>query len=226
MINCLFGGFKGGQVSQNGQLMLLFYNSTCCTVFEACLRIHWGIFFGGRGNRNIIGKFRHGGKIPSVGIGKRPEKIPLWWEISLCGRKKVFCCMDHLVLRHPSYMRGFTYPFSLSGGPRRTLDNPLCNYFPMSQNLSILLNYLYTGLGLPSIRIFCVQELDLYQWILTKDSDWGEGYSSAEFNLNSQGLISFCSVTEKKLCTVNCLEFNLNLQGLICFCFITVKRSV
>ncbi len=22
--------------------------------------------------------------------------------------------MDHLVLRHPSYMRGFTYPFSLS----------------------------------------------------------------------------------------------------------------
>jgi hypothetical protein len=31
------------------------------------------------------------------------------------------------------------------------------------------------------------QELDLYQWILTKDSDWGEGYSSAEFHLNSQG---------------------------------------
>jgi hypothetical protein len=24
--------------------------------------------------------------------------------------------MDHLVLRHPSYMRGFTYPFSLSVG--------------------------------------------------------------------------------------------------------------
>ncbi len=24
--------------------------------------------------------------------------------------------MDHLVLRHPSYMRGFTYPFSLSEG--------------------------------------------------------------------------------------------------------------
>jgi hypothetical protein len=22
--------------------------------------------------------------------------------------------MDHLVLRHPSYMRGFTYPFSIS----------------------------------------------------------------------------------------------------------------
>ena len=32
-----------------------------------------------------------------------------------------------------------------------------------------------------------MQELDMYQWILTKDSDWGEGYSSAEFNLNSQG---------------------------------------
>ncbi len=61
-------------------------------------------------------KFRHGGEIPTVGIGKRPGKIPLWWEISLSGRKKVFRCMDHLVLRHPSYMRGFTYPFSLSGG--------------------------------------------------------------------------------------------------------------
>ncbi len=24
--------------------------------------------------------------------------------------------MDHLVLRHPSYMRGFTFPFSLSVG--------------------------------------------------------------------------------------------------------------
>ncbi len=49
-----------------------------------------------------------------MGIGKRSEKILLWWEISLSGRKKVFRCMDHLVLRHPSYMRGFTYPFSLS----------------------------------------------------------------------------------------------------------------
>jgi hypothetical protein len=63
-------------------------------------------------------KFRHGGKIPTVGIGKRREKIPLWWEISLSGRKKVFRCMDHLVLRHPSYMRGTTYPFSLSAGVR------------------------------------------------------------------------------------------------------------
>jgi hypothetical protein len=45
---------------------------------------------------------------------KRPEKIPLWCEISLNGRKKVFRCMDHLVLRHPSYMWGFTYLFSLS----------------------------------------------------------------------------------------------------------------
>ena len=25
------------------------------------------------------------------------------------------------------------------------------------------------------------------EWILTKDSDWGEGYSSAEFKLNSAG---------------------------------------
>lgn len=30
-------------------------------------------------------------------------------------------------------------------------------------------------------------ELDVYQWVLTKDSDWGEGYSSAEFYLNSAG---------------------------------------
>jgi hypothetical protein len=60
-------------------------------------------------------------------------KIPTWWENSDRGNrktpgknsamvgnfpqweKKVFRCMDHLVLRHPSYMRGFTYPFSLSG---------------------------------------------------------------------------------------------------------------
>jgi hypothetical protein len=47
-------------------------------------------------NRNLIGK------------------IPTWWENSVRGRKKVFRCMDHLVLRHPSYMRGFTFPFSLS----------------------------------------------------------------------------------------------------------------
>ncbi len=52
-------------------------------------------------NRNMIGK------------------IPTWWENSIRERKKVFRCMDHLVLRHPSYMRGFTFPFSLSepGGP-------------------------------------------------------------------------------------------------------------
>ncbi len=49
-----------------------------------------------RGNRNTVGK------------------IPLCWEISRSGRKKVFRCMDHLVLRHPSYRRGFTYPFSFS----------------------------------------------------------------------------------------------------------------
>jgi hypothetical protein len=60
------------------------------------------------------------GKIPTWwensirGNRKTVGKIPPWWEISLSGRKKVFRCMDHLVLRHPSYMRGFTYPFSLS----------------------------------------------------------------------------------------------------------------
>jgi hypothetical protein len=60
------------------------------------------------------------GKIPTWwensdrGNRKMVGKIPLWVEISLSGRKKVFRCMDHLVLRHPSYMRGFTYPFSLS----------------------------------------------------------------------------------------------------------------
>jgi hypothetical protein len=62
------------------------------------------------------------GKIPTWwensdrGNRKTAGKIPLWWEISLSGRKKVFRCMDHLVLRHPSYMRGTTYPFSLSEG--------------------------------------------------------------------------------------------------------------
>jgi hypothetical protein len=49
-------------------------------------------------NRNMIGK------------------IPTWWE-------NVFRCMDHLVLRHPSYMRGFTYPFSLSVLFRQFLMN-------------------------------------------------------------------------------------------------------
>jgi hypothetical protein len=32
-------------------------------------------------------KFRHDGKIPAVGIGKRPEKIPVWWEISFWGKQ-------------------------------------------------------------------------------------------------------------------------------------------
>jgi hypothetical protein len=49
-----------------------------------------------------------------LGIGKQPEKISVWWEISLSGRKNVFPCMDHLVLRHPSYGLGFTYPFCIS----------------------------------------------------------------------------------------------------------------
>jgi len=30
-------------------------------------------------------------------------------------------------------------------------------------------------------------ELEMDEWILTKDSDWGEGYSSAEFQLNGAG---------------------------------------
>jgi hypothetical protein len=105
-------------------------------------------------NRNMIGK------------------IPTWWENSdrgnrktvgknsamVGGRKKVFRCRDHLVLRHPSYMRGFTYPFSLSaycnsevfhvyfrGGNgtykrsriflihRKT--NNVCEYFPLMPHL-------------------------------------------------------------------------------------------
>ena len=32
-----------------------------------------------------------------------------------------------------------------------------------------------------------IKELGLEEWILTKDSDWGEGYSSAELKLNSAG---------------------------------------
>ncbi len=65
-------------------------------------------------NRNMIGKIPTWWENSDRGNRKRSEKIPLWWEISLSGRKKVFRCMEHLVLRHPSYMRGFTYPFSLS----------------------------------------------------------------------------------------------------------------
>jgi hypothetical protein len=68
------------------------------------------------------------------GLGNRNmiRKIPTWWENSVlvnrktAGKnsgmvgnfpqweKKVFRCMDHLVLRHPSYRLGFAYPFSIS----------------------------------------------------------------------------------------------------------------
>ncbi len=65
-------------------------------------------------NRNMIGKIPTWWENSVRGNWKTVGKIPPWWEISLSGRKKVFRCMDHLVLRHPSYMRGFTYPFSLS----------------------------------------------------------------------------------------------------------------
>ncbi len=53
-------------------------------------------------------KFRHCWKIPTVGIGKRPEKIPFWWEISFGGRQNIFRCMETLVLRHPSCRPEFT----------------------------------------------------------------------------------------------------------------------
>ncbi len=43
------------------------------------------------------------GKEPAVGIGKRPEKILVWWEISLRGKENVFRCTEHLALRQPSY---------------------------------------------------------------------------------------------------------------------------
>ncbi len=59
-------------------------------------------------------------------------KIPTWWENSVRGRKKVFRCMDHLVLRHPSYMRGFTFPFSLS-----VINNLIV--FPSLSNVNIFL---------------------------------------------------------------------------------------
>ena len=35
--------------------------------------------------------------------------------------------------------------------------------------------------------LYYIQELDLDQWIVTRDSDWGEGYSSAELTHNSAG---------------------------------------
>ncbi len=66
------------------------------------------------GNRNMIGKIPTWWENSVRRNRKTVGKIPPWWEISLSGRKKVFRCMDHLVLRHPSYVRGFTYPFSLS----------------------------------------------------------------------------------------------------------------
>jgi hypothetical protein len=38
-------------------------------------------------------QFWHVGKIPAVGIGKRSEKILVWWEISLRSTEIVFRCM-------------------------------------------------------------------------------------------------------------------------------------
>jgi hypothetical protein len=74
-----------------------------------------------RGNRKTAGK-------SSAMVGN----FPLW-------RKKVFRCMDHLVLRHPSYMRGFTYLFSLLARRRicfRTHPTSRCD--PMVRPLLLL----------------------------------------------------------------------------------------
>ncbi len=65
-------------------------------------------------NRNMIRNIPTWGENSVLRNRKTAGKIPVWWEISLSGRKKVFHCMDHLVLRHPSYRRRFTYPFSIS----------------------------------------------------------------------------------------------------------------
>ncbi len=65
-------------------------------------------------NRNMIRKIPTWWENSVHRNRKTAGKIPVLWEISLSGRKKVFRCMDSLVLRHPSYRRGFTYPFSFS----------------------------------------------------------------------------------------------------------------
>jgi hypothetical protein len=85
------------------------------------------------GNRKMIGKIPTWWENSDRGNRKTAGKIPLWWEISLSGRKKVFRCMDHLVLRHPSYMRGTTYPFSLSAfHVQYSLPNPSESERPFS----------------------------------------------------------------------------------------------
>ncbi len=69
----------------------------------------------GLGNRNMIGKIPTLRENSVRGIrntaGKNSSVVG---NFSLSGRKKVFRGMDHLVLRHPSYRQGFTYPFSFS----------------------------------------------------------------------------------------------------------------
>ncbi len=40
------------------------------------------------GSRKMIGKFRHGGKIPTVGIGKRREKFRYGGKFPSVGEKK------------------------------------------------------------------------------------------------------------------------------------------
>ncbi len=51
------------------------------------------------------GKFRHGGKIPAVGIEKRSEKFRYVGNFPQ-GRENVGWCMEPVVLRHPSYRLG------------------------------------------------------------------------------------------------------------------------
>ncbi len=97
------------------------------------------------------------------GNRKTVGKIPPWWEISLSGRKKVFRCMDHLVLRHPSYMRGFTYPFSLSVTARQLIPGqPGPQIIPAS-----------TSIRLPVINLLgwtksCRRQIPIYSLLIVK----------------------------------------------------------
>ena len=54
-----------------------------------------------------------------------------------------------------------------------------------------MLCLLYPGAGTRCMNNTCyvyhIQELELDEWIVTRDSDWGEGYSSAELKMNSAG---------------------------------------
>jgi hypothetical protein len=70
------------------------------------------------GNGEIPEKFMYGGKYSAVGKRKRPEKIPVFWEISRMWRENVFQLSfpSHLMLIFCSWAGRIVQVHSLQMG--------------------------------------------------------------------------------------------------------------